>query len=216
MVIAPFSHKLEPPRKSGRFKWFSNITYEERAPCNCEHCNNSTIPTFFDWKKLIQRLEEGRQTIECDNVRVKDVPVLPLLEGFTDAARIKRSVKPLKRSRGDQRDASIIVNITPPITHAPSVSKPESEEKSINQDLVMTHPQKPRPDIWKKMKIKALMFTGSIAIVWVFLAWAKPGSELKFLELFEVKQGEEQETNTKDKVAKKWTPPIGQPFIILK
>ncbi len=66
------------------------------------------------------------------------------------------------------------------------------------------------------MKIKALMFTGSIAIVWVFLAWAKPGSELKFLELFEVKQGEEQETNTKDKVAKKWTPPIGQPFIILK
>jgi Leucine-rich repeat (LRR) protein len=69
--------------------WFPQIKYDERAPCNCEYCLNSNQPNFFEWSKLSQRVEENRQTIECDNVRIKDVPVLPLLEGYTGKERIQ-------------------------------------------------------------------------------------------------------------------------------
>jgi internalin A len=73
-------------------KWFPNIPYEERAPCNCSDCLNAETPTFFSWEKLMQRLIQNRETIECDNINIKGVPVMPLLEGVYDHEYLKNNM----------------------------------------------------------------------------------------------------------------------------
>jgi internalin A len=47
-------------------KSYSSLRYEELIPCNCGSCKNTPDPYFFKLKKLRERLENGKSTIECD------------------------------------------------------------------------------------------------------------------------------------------------------
>ncbi len=142
--------------------WFPQIKYDERAPCNCDYCRNSSQPTFFDWTKLTQRFEESHPTIECDNGKVKSVPILPLMEGYTGKERIE-SLKDMKnRDRGFDyiRD-----------------NQPFRDEKpTINiVHLIM------------KNKSSIIL----LVLVVIFFVYARDNSEFEIFNLFRAKQGQD-------------------------
>ena len=74
-------------------KWFSNIDFQPMVPCDCEDCQKTAAPTYFKLESLIKRLDQGRSEIECENNRVKDVPVRRLLEGVYDPADIAQKME---------------------------------------------------------------------------------------------------------------------------
>ena len=74
-------------------KWFSNIDFQPMVPCDCEDCQKTASPTYFKLESLIKRLDQGRSEIECENNRVKDVPVRRLLEGVYDPADIAQKME---------------------------------------------------------------------------------------------------------------------------
>ncbi|MBI1223895.1 MAG: hypothetical protein GC192_01545 [Bacteroidetes bacterium] len=96
-------------------KWFSDIAFEPKVPCNCEHCLGRSNPTYFELSKLTRRINQNRPTIECDKIRVKDVPVRGLLEGNYDEEAIKNFVK---RQRYERDDISFTFKMDNPETMA--------------------------------------------------------------------------------------------------
>ncbi|MGK7931113.1 MAG: COR domain-containing protein [Microcystaceae cyanobacterium] len=65
-----------------------NITYNfnERLqvrkliPCNCDACKNTDNPTFYNYRKLRERIDHNRQEIECDKPPYNTVNVLSLID----------------------------------------------------------------------------------------------------------------------------------------
>lgn len=158
-------------------KWFDGISYDELAPCNCSDCFNSPSPTFFTWTKLRQRVVQGRTTIECDNVTIKDVPVSPLLEGVYDQIRIN----------------SMLAESNIKHKHEPSNFQPErvapfliNAFEKIEQEAIKPMSINPEQKHKSKSSFRYFIFGGVILIV--FLLIAKKGSVLKFFGV-EVTQG---------------------------
>ena len=50
-------------------------------PCVCSSCRDSKSPYLFSQKRLLQRKQNNKLTIECDN-SYADVSVLELLDGL--------------------------------------------------------------------------------------------------------------------------------------
>ena len=180
-------------------KWFPNIEYEERAPCNCNDCKDSATPTFFSWKSLSQRVEENRKTIECDKGKIKDVPVIPLLEGVYDRGRIE-SIQRARRwqdveiqgafpftDSAERRSVRPKTNTISPV-YEPLAIKPEKVEKSGVEET----PSKEKPSDMKNTETGSWRVVAIAATVAaVFFAFAKSNSEFDFLGLFHAKQGSE-------------------------
>jgi internalin A len=53
------------------------------VPCICKTCKRLKEPHMFDQKKLIERKQRGKQTVECENPDYADVNVLELLDGIS-------------------------------------------------------------------------------------------------------------------------------------
>ena len=162
-------------------KWFSNIEYDERAPCNCADCVKSEKPTFFNWNDLRQRVEENRRTIECGKGRVKDVPVFPLLEGIYDKERVDN----IQRARQPTQDYIIKDSRA---SRRSSVSIPPANAEPIKEEPVLES----QPPIMKNTENISLRVAAIGALVaLVFFAFAKSNSEFDFMGIFYGKQGHE-------------------------
>jgi hypothetical protein len=74
-------------------KWFSNIDFQPMVPCDCEDCQKTAEPAYFKLESLIKRLDQNIPDIECENNRVKKVPVRRLLEGVYSAGDIAQKVE---------------------------------------------------------------------------------------------------------------------------
>jgi internalin A len=154
-------------------KWFSNISYDEKVPCYCKDCLNSSNPTFFSWNKLVQRVEQNKRTIECDNLRIKDVEVLPLLEGVYDAERIEQ-VYDNRALRLEDIDIQF------------KKMKPKQDlKKSLNQETqtttLMKDPKKQSNWFWYILVLFIFYL--------LFVVFAPNGSEFNILNIFSGKKG---------------------------
>ena len=56
------------------------LNYQKLIPCNCETCHGSQKPYFYELKKLEERRNNGKRTIECGNYPYIDVEVLSLID----------------------------------------------------------------------------------------------------------------------------------------
>jgi len=61
---------------------YEGMMVEKLIPCNCETCLNIRIPHFYNFDKVVERLFEGKDTIECIQKPYIDVPVRELLRSF--------------------------------------------------------------------------------------------------------------------------------------
>jgi internalin A len=48
-------------------KTFHKLKYEKMIPCNCKDCIDSLDPYFYEYSRLKKRLDNGKNTVECDN-----------------------------------------------------------------------------------------------------------------------------------------------------
>ena len=82
--ITIISEELDNLNSTFRF-----IQVEKLIQCNCQSCNESKTPHFYNYQKLRNRLLNGKQTVECD-LSYKDIIVKELLNGiFTRVLRKK-------------------------------------------------------------------------------------------------------------------------------
>lgn len=167
-------------------KWFRSIDYEERAPCTCENCFQSQTPTFFSWKKLSQRVEENRETIECDNGRIKDVPVIPLLEGIYDQSRIAAIQRGRYASWTETEYQVPAIDRGP--TYSPISVQPVADITPTQ--IPVNHNTMKSPELPKWFVTIILLLTVALT----FYIFAKPGSKLDFLWL-KAEQGSEQKAS---------------------
>lgn len=58
---------------------FPKLRVERRLPCNCAACLGSSEPYFFALEKLLERLANRKETIECQNPPYHEVPIAGLL-----------------------------------------------------------------------------------------------------------------------------------------
>lgn len=66
---------------------FKFIKVEKLIQCNCQNCLESENPHFYNYQKLRNRIQDGKQTVECDT-SYKDINVKELLDGvFTRVLR---------------------------------------------------------------------------------------------------------------------------------
>ncbi|MCP4937113.1 MAG: hypothetical protein GY927_23625, partial [bacterium] len=62
---------------------FEHVRVEPLVPCNCEVCDGSEDPMFFELSRLHDYLSKEEVTIKCEKgKRFRDVPIIPMLEGF--------------------------------------------------------------------------------------------------------------------------------------
>jgi internalin A len=54
-------------------KPFKKLYYKELIPCNCKECINSNKPNFYEFKKLIKRIEDNRLEIECESYEMVNI-----------------------------------------------------------------------------------------------------------------------------------------------
>ncbi|PID45108.1 MAG: hypothetical protein CSB47_10150 [Proteobacteria bacterium] len=116
-------------------KWFRNIRVEQMIPCICETCLESATPTFFEFSELQQYQEEGEVYINCRNKRIKQVPVLQLMEGVFSDKELKQQQKAAERHYSQQPTppkVEVTVNNHIPIPENPqSTPAPESSPHSV-------------------------------------------------------------------------------------
>lgn len=62
---------------------YEKMKVEKLIPCNCEQCQQSETPHFFNHKNLKKRIEDRKETIECDR-SYEPVNVRGLVEAVLD------------------------------------------------------------------------------------------------------------------------------------
>lgn len=75
------------------FKQLSEIDQAQKSrwykmiPCNCVTCRESDEKHFYDYKKLLERKEYGKDTIECEKRPFATVPIHELMDGVFSKAK---------------------------------------------------------------------------------------------------------------------------------
>lgn len=59
---------------------FPKLRYDKLVPCNCLGCVAAPMPHFFRLGKLLERLQNRRETIECDNPPYAKVEIRSLVD----------------------------------------------------------------------------------------------------------------------------------------
>jgi hypothetical protein len=72
---------------------FPKLRYERQIPCHCEACRSGSVPHFYVLDELLQRLANGKDTIECKNPPYENVVVRGLLD---EVVVIKREAQMLE------------------------------------------------------------------------------------------------------------------------
>jgi hypothetical protein len=59
---------------------FPKLRYDKLVPCNCAACAPAETPHFFRLGKLLERLTNRKETIECDNPPYAEVQIRSLVD----------------------------------------------------------------------------------------------------------------------------------------
>ena len=59
---------------------FPKLSYDKLVPCNCMSCTAAPMPHFFRLGKLLERLQNQKETIECENPPYTNVPIRNLVD----------------------------------------------------------------------------------------------------------------------------------------
>jgi len=164
---------------------YNRLQYTKKIPCTCDRCGSpgATRVKEFDYEEILLEMYQNRQQgIRCSfgNLTVPFDNLLGVL-GFTDQQLehdYRKSVG-FNASRemmeeGFNRKLDININLE---------TKNETPFHQLNST------EKMKKNLWLPILL-------AVFIVFVFLAWAKPGSELDFFGWFKVKQGTEQKTES--------------------
>ncbi len=84
----------------------------KRVPCICPKCLNSSEPHLYEEKKLLNRKEKNKLTIECEE-SFEDVKVLELLDGLKLDKLPPWAEDPSKKSPEDQNKNGSMENRSP-------------------------------------------------------------------------------------------------------
>ncbi len=61
---------------------FSNIEFDRQVPCNCAYCKNLQQPGFFEYKELMQYIDNGVFEIRCKLKPISEPNIASLLKGI--------------------------------------------------------------------------------------------------------------------------------------
>jgi hypothetical protein len=67
---------------------YEKMRVEKLIPCNCSICNKAEEPHFYDYSDLKNRIQKGKQTVECRS-SYDDVNVYSLLNAIMDESVFK-------------------------------------------------------------------------------------------------------------------------------
>ena len=67
---------------------YKRLKYQKLIPCNCEKCKSTQNPHVYEFNKLIERIANEKQTIECDNSPYNTVQILGLIDNAIDLNKL--------------------------------------------------------------------------------------------------------------------------------
>jgi len=180
---------------------YNRLQYNKQIPCVCDRCSNPAATKIkeFDYEEILLEKYQNRQPgIRC-SFGNQIVPFEKLLGelGFTNE-QTKLDFQKSRRLTPDQEmllgmlKGEIDLNLNPEKTTEVLILQPTLIDKM-------------KKNLW----IPILL---AIFIIFVFLAWAKPGSELDFFGWFKVKQGTEEQ---KDLSKMQATQAVIQPITVV-
>jgi hypothetical protein len=73
-LLAVISHEIDKINDA-----YDRIRVKKLIPCNCQTCDGSQDPHFYELDKLHERLTNGKFTVECGKPPYHDVQVRPLI-----------------------------------------------------------------------------------------------------------------------------------------
>jgi len=68
---------------------FPKLRYEKLVPCNCDTCTAADVSHFFRLGKLLERLQNRRETIECDNPPYTEVQIRSLVDDVVVQSEVR-------------------------------------------------------------------------------------------------------------------------------
>lgn len=113
-------------------KSFAHIAFEKMIPCHCDPCREAETPTFFEFSKLEQYVEEGWDQIDCPKGKLKKVSVKGLLSGV---------FQPVETEKGEQHfrlylaDADALARIDATTTR----TEQNTRDVLNNQQILQNH-----------------------------------------------------------------------------
>ena len=79
-------------------KPFKKLQFEELVPCNCNKCIALPEPNYYDYKLLMEYIEENAHEIQCKNLK-RNVPIQQLLDGIKPESEIKLISKNMETNK---------------------------------------------------------------------------------------------------------------------
>ena len=61
---------------------YEGIEVQKLIPCNCSNCKSLAEPYFYSYKKILKRIEDNKDTIECQKSPYENVAVSSLRDSF--------------------------------------------------------------------------------------------------------------------------------------
>lgn len=102
-----FFKQVSRDAASQKSKWYKMI------PCNCRACKDSVDKHFYDYDKLRERQEYGKNTVECDRVPYETVSISELLDGVfskSAARQLTNGQLSLERDTAEKRAKKIFIS----------------------------------------------------------------------------------------------------------
>lgn len=94
-LLTAIRHELDKIHHS-----FENrLKYRTQVPCNCQACKGKQDPHFYDFKKLEERIANGKETIECGNPPYHNVGIAPLIDDVTSGTMSQQPSSPSTRNQ---------------------------------------------------------------------------------------------------------------------
>ena len=75
------------------FHFSDRMQVHKMIPCNCQECLGASYPHFYDYQKIMKKLERNRSTIECYNSDI-DVSLSDLLDRTFDRQLMAKGKEP--------------------------------------------------------------------------------------------------------------------------
>jgi hypothetical protein len=80
------THELDKIHSS----YNNRLKYNQLIPCNCNICQNNQNPTSYKFKNLQQRINNGKETIECDYPPFNEVNIRSLIDDVININEYRR------------------------------------------------------------------------------------------------------------------------------
>ena len=82
-LLTLISHQLDKVNNS-----YKELKHQMLVPCNCKCCIDSHNPYAYEFKKLVERIDNNKLTIPCDNPPYEEIQVLDLIYHAIDIKQL--------------------------------------------------------------------------------------------------------------------------------